>query len=190
MPPKVKVTREDIIEKALELLRLRGDSGINARSVAAELSASTQPVFSNFSTMEELKVAVAEAAYKLYLSFIEKEVMSGKYPRYKSFGIAYIRFAKEEKELFKFLFMCDRNGKDLSPGEDFKASVEMIMNTNGFSRERAELMHLEMWACVHGIASMAATSFLELDDELISRMVSDVYQGVRRIQMEGDNGGN
>ena len=45
-------------------------------------------------------------------------------------------------------------------------------------------MHLEMWTCVHGIGSMLATSFLELDFELISRMLSDVYQGIRRRHLE------
>ena len=45
--------------------------------------------------------------------------------------------------------------------------------------ERAERMHLEMWTCVHGIATMLATSFLSLDWELISDMLTDVYQGIR-----------
>lgn len=179
MPPKVKVTKKDIIETALSLTREKGESAINARAVATALECSTQPVFSNFGTMEELKNAVKAEAFKLYLSFLEKEQSTGKYPAYKSYGIAYIRFAREERELFKLLFMCDREGEDLSPGEDFTASVEMIMNANGVSREKAELIHLEMWACVHGIASMTATSFLVLDEELISKIISDVYCGIR-----------
>ncbi len=190
MPPKVKITKNEIIEKALKLLCEKGESAINARTLATELGASTQPIFSNFANMEELKEAVSESAYKLYLSFLEKESASGKYPVYKSFGMAYIRFAKEEKELFKFLFMRDRGGAELSPTSDFNTSVEMIMSANGITREKAELMHLEMWACVHGIATMSATSFLELDEELISTMISDVYQGTRRRHAEGNDGGN
>ena len=62
---------------------------------------------------------------------------------------------------------------------DFEKSVDMIMKSNGVSREKATLMHLEMWTCVHGIATMLATSFLELDEELISNILTDVYQGVR-----------
>jgi hypothetical protein len=53
------------------------------------------------------------------------------------------------------------------------------MNANGITREKAMLMHLEMWAFVHGIGTMLATSFLDLDFELISNMISDVYQGIR-----------
>jgi hypothetical protein len=134
--------------------------------------------------MEELQKEVVLSAYDLYLGALKREEESGKYPKYKSYGMAYVRFAKEEKELFKLLFMCDRRGKEFVPTSDFEASVEAIMNSNNLKKEKAELMHLEMWTCVHGIGSMLATSFLELDFELISRMLSDVYQGIRRRHLE------
>lgn len=179
MPPKVKITKDDIIQTAVELVKERGEGAINARAVATALGCSTQPVFSNFATIEELREQTAKAAYDRYLGFIRSEVESGKYPPYKSFGMAYIRFAKEENELFKLLFMCDRRNKELTPSPDFEASVEMIMNANGITREKAEIMHLEMWTCVHGIGVMLATSFITLEWELISNMLTDVYQGIR-----------
>ena len=129
--------------------------------------------------MEELQEAVIEAAYGRYLTFLKREAESGNYPQYKSYGMAYIRFAKEEKELFKLLFMCDRRGKEFRIAPDFSASIELIMHANAVTRARAELMHLEMWVSVHGIATMLATSFLELEWELISNMLTDMYQGIR-----------
>ena len=179
MPPKVKISKNDIIETAMDLLRKKGQEAINARNVALELDCSTQPIFSNFATMDDLQQAIISNAYVHYLNFIQKELESGEYPKYKSYGMAYIRFAKEEKELFKLLFMRDRNGEDLSPTPDFEASIEMIMSANNISREKAWLIHLEMWLCVHGIATMLVTSFLPLEWNLISDMVTDIYQGVR-----------
>ena len=191
MPPKVKITKEDIIETAFRLLRENGERAINARTVALTLKCSTQPVFSNFSNMEELKEKLRARAYKHYLAFLEREMASGRYPVYKSFGMAYIRFAKEEKELFKLLFMCQRKTEDTkTQSPDVEASVELIMSANGVSRETAELMHLEMWSCVHGIATMLVTSFFEPGEELISQMLSDVYKGVRLTYLEGSNGSN
>ena len=179
MPPKVKITKEEIIKTAMELIRERGNEALNARAIALALGCSTQPIFSNFATMDELRDAVIEDVYERYLGFIENEIMSEKYPKYKSFGMAYIRFAAEESELFKLLFMRDREGEAEKSAPDFESSVEMIMNANGVSKERAELMHLEMWTCVHGIATMLVTSFLTLEWELISNMLTDVYQGIR-----------
>ena len=184
MPPKVKVTKEDIVNVSLELVRKNGVDAINARAIASALNCSTQPLFSNFESMEELQATVGSAAYDLYLDFIRVEVESEKYPQYKAFGMAYIRFAREEKELFKFLFMRDRTDDDTSPDSDFEQSVQIIMENTGLSREKAMLMHLEMWIAVHGIATMHATSFLTLDWELISNVISDIYQGIRTRHLE------
>ena len=56
--------------------------------------------------------------------------------------------------------------------------LDLIQRAAGLSRESARLFHLEMWIYVHGIASMAATSFLDWDTELISASLTDVYMGV------------
>ena len=178
MPPKVKITKEDITNTALELIRENGETALNARSIASALGCSTQPVFSNFETMEELRGEVNAAAYELYLGYLKRESESGRYPKYKAFGMAYTRFAKEEKELFKFLFMRDRTGEDMSPSPDFNESVQLIMSANGVSAETARLIHLELWSLVHGIGTMFATSFLELDESLVSTMITNVYQGI------------
>lgn len=191
MPPKVKITKEDIIKSALELVRAKGNGAINARAIANDLNCSTQPVFSNFATMEELQRAVIEGAYEIYADFLKREVESGKYPKYKSFGMAYTRFAKEEKELFKLLFMRDRTNEKDTLSADFEESVQMIMESNGLSYERAKLMHTEMWTCVHGIGTILATSFLNFELDFISDMLTDIYQGIRsRHILEEKNGSN
>lgn len=187
MPPKVKITKKEIVETALALCRESGLSAVNARAIAAALGCSTQPIFSNFATMELLERATLDAAYACYLGFLEREAARGEYPTYKAFGIAYIRFAREERALFRLLFMRDLGGKAPLAAPDFEGSVELIMKANGFTRERARLLHLEMWCTVHGIATMLVTSFLDLDDALISRMISDVYQGVRAKHMSEEN---
>ena len=185
MPPKVKVTKEDIVNVSLELVRKNGVDAINARTIASALNCSTQPLFSNFESMEDLQETVIASAYDLYLDFIRVETESEKYPQYKAFGMAYIRFAKEEKELFKLLFMCDRTDVEHSTTSDFEQAVQVIMKSTGLSYEEAMLLHLEMWIAVHGIATMHATSFLTLDWELISDMISDIYCGILARRLEG-----
>lgn len=178
MPPKVKVTKEEIINTTVELVRAGGHNAINARAIAYSLNCSTQPIFSNFESMEELEQCTILTAYNIYLNFIKNEVESGKYPKYKAFGMAYIRFAKEERELFKLLFMRDRSGEEVSLSSDFDESVKMIMEANNVSYDIAKLIHLEMWTCVHGIGTMLATSFMSLEWEIISQITSDVYHGI------------
>lgn len=181
MPPKVKVTKEDIISATVDIVRKNGASAINARTIASVLNCSTQPIFSNFASMEELRIAVAEKADELSQRYMKREVERGEYPLYKANGMAYIRFAKEERELFKLLYMCDRTGEPIPEGTELTDQMEAIVQENtGMDQMDAKLFHLEMWAYVHGIATMFATGFLNLDWELVSRMLTDSYQGLRK----------
>ncbi len=181
MPPKVKVTKEDIINAAVEIVRENGAQAINARTVASVLNCSTQPLFSNFATMDELRLAVVEKADKICGDYIRREVESGIFPAYKASGMAYIRFAKEEKELFKLLYMRDRTNELIPESSELGDKMEsVVQNNTGLSGTNAKLFHLEMWAYVHGIAAMVTTGFVDLDWELVSRMLSDAYQGLRK----------
>lgn len=181
MPPRVKVSGEDIINAAVELVRSEGVDILNARSLAKALDCSTQPIFSNFRSMDEVKEAVLERAISICNEYTAREVESGLYPVYKASGMAYIRFAKEECELFKLLFMRDRKGELVTKEAGFFDQMEAVVQKNvGLESDKARLFHLEMWAYVHGIAVMFATGYLNLDWELVSRMLTDSYLGLRK----------
>ena len=111
MPPSSKIKRENILAAAVELTRQSGAAALNARALAQYLGCSTQPIFSNYGSMEALKVEVIRYAGETYGRFVAEDMASGKYPPYKASGMAYIRFAAEERELFKLLFMRDRTGE-------------------------------------------------------------------------------
>ena len=42
-----------------------------------------------------------------------------------------------------------------------------------------------MWALVHGVAVMAATGYLTLDEATVSRMLSDVYLAIKQKREAG-----
>lgn len=181
MPPKVKITKEDIINAAIEIVKANGEEAINARNIAATLGCSTQPVFSNFASMEELRLAVVERVDMLCNQYMEREVATGKYPAYKASGMAYIRFAKEEKQLFRLLYMRDRSKEIVSEDTEAMQRMEdMIYENTGLAGDDAKLFHLEMWAYVHGIATMLATGFQDLEWEFISKLITDAYQGLKK----------
>ena len=181
MPPKVKITKDDIINAAVDIVRHSGAQAINARVLASVLGCSTQPVFSNFATMDALRMAVVERADTLFRDYMHQEIDNGEYPAYKASGMAYIRFAKEEKELFKLLYMRDRSSEFVPEGSGLTDEMENIIHNNtGLDGMDAKLFHLEMWAYVHGIATMFATEFYDLEWELVSKLLTDAYQGFRK----------
>lgn len=179
MPPKFKFSKEEIILTAINIIRAEGIEKVTARAIALKLNSSSKVIFSLFHNMDELHQEIIKYANSLFQKYVEEDFKSNKYPPYKSYGMSYIRFAKEETELFKLLFMRDRSKEDKKEDSEWKKVVEIICKSNNISYSEAELLHLEMWVCVHGIASMIATSYISLDIELISQILTDTYQGIR-----------
>lgn len=181
MPPKVKITKDEILNAAIDILRIGGMQAVNARSIATLLKCSTQPIFSNFATMEELQISVVRQVGQLCREYLDREVSASDYPIYKANGMAYIRFAKEEKEMFKLLYMCDRDSGPVPESDGlFEQMITLLHQNVGLDVSTANLFHLEMWVCVHGIATMFATGFLDLEWDLVGKILTDTYQGLRK----------
>lgn len=180
MPPKYKFTQAQITQAALEIMKSEGIAAVTARAVGAKLNASPKVIFGLFKNMEQLVDQSKDAAFSLYKDFIAQEIATQKYPAYKASGMAYIRFARQEKELFKLLFMRDRtneNTNELSPEIlEFSQLIEKKLN---ISAEQAIAFHLQMWVFVHGIATMIATGYLDWNEQTISGMLTDTYIGLK-----------
>ena len=179
MPPKFKFTREEIIQEALDLTRKNGISAVTARALGERLHSSVKPIFGQFKNMEEVQKEVLKASYALSCTRMQELMESGEYPPYKASGIAYIRFAKEEPELFKLLYMRDRSNESFDDKIYMKPLMKEIQKNLGLSEDDAYLFHLEMWIFVHGIAVMTATSYLEWDMDKVSEVLSDAYMGLK-----------
>lgn len=180
MPPKAKYTREEIIEAAFQLVREKGTDALTARELADRLSTSPRPIFTAFEGMDEVKSEVIKKCSELYLSFCESERSLGIYPEYKSLGMAYIKLAKQEKNVFKLLFMRDTSKEECKPSENlFNMGCIVVGEQLNLKMHSAERLHTEVWIWVHGIASALATSYVDIDYDTISDMLSDVYLGLK-----------
>ncbi len=180
MPPKAKFTEDEIVKAAFELVKRQGIKDLTVRTLANELGCSTCPIFTVFEGIEQIKERVIKKANDLYNTYIYSEMSSGEYPPYKASGMGYIRFAKQEKELFKMLFMCDRSGENISDGrEELHPILSVIMKNLNISEDEAYRFHLEIWIYVHGLATMIATSYLDWDMEFVSSSLTNVYNALK-----------
>ena len=157
----------------------KGVGALTARGLAQRLGSSAKPIFGLFANIEEVQQEVVKAANLRYQEYLRQDMSAGRYPPYKASGMAYIRFAREQKELFKLLFMRDRTHEEKAAGDELEALLGLIQKNMGLSRDDAYRFHLEMWIYVHGIATMIATAYLEWDMDFISAALTDAYQGLR-----------
>ena len=192
MPPKVKIRKEDIFRKAFALVQREGEGVLNARRLAAEIGCSTQPIYSHYRSMNELRQEIIAEAKKIYAERIFTAVRTSDTP-YKASGLAYIAFASEEPQLFRLLFMRDR-GTDTEDGDagEIEPLLDMLQEKLGVSREEALLFHVELWTVCHGIATMIVTRYYPWKKEEIDRVLNDSYRGIAAYYKEHreSNGSN
>lgn len=103
MPPKVQVSKQIILEKAYTLTRQGGPACFTARSLAAALGCSTQPIYAAFGDMRQLQQAVAQKAAGEMMRFLKAHAEAS-VPQELSLLLGYVRFSDVEPQLFRLLF--------------------------------------------------------------------------------------
>lgn len=176
MPPKVKIKKEDIIQATFEIVRKEGIEAVNARRIAKELHCSVQPIFSNFSNMDDLKDKVILLAFDKYVEYITSKTDSQN--QYKSIGINLIKLAKEEPNLFKLLFMHESNlsySHFMMDNQSYHYIEETIMRYVGMDKGNIPEFHSKMWLFTHGIATLIANNTCTFTDNEIDELLTDEF---------------
>ena len=166
MPAVRKASREQIIDAAVAVLRDGGFSAVNARSVARKIGCSTQPIYFSFKNMDELKAALTERAIELHTQRVRDSLRAheGNDSRYSSYGMGFVRFAAEEKQLFRWLYL---EGKQLGPYQNdvlLPEVIAVIVEEFGYTENIARRFHQDMIYFSYGLAILANTDHLHLTE--------------------------
>lgn len=182
MPPKAKFTKEQIVAAALDIVREQGIDAVTARELGARLGSSARPIFTVFASMEEVMGEVILAAKACYKEYID-EGLAEKVP-FKGVGMQYIRFAKEEPELFKLLFMTEKEnipeGFDAMAAVDdnYKRILKSVQEPFHLTEERAKKIYRHLWIYTHGIAVLFAGGICSFSEEEINDLISEIFSGL------------
>lgn len=189
MPPKSQITKEMIVEAGFQLIRREGAEALNVRRIAEELHCSTQPVMYRFSTVEELTEEIYAAADSYHSEYLMTAECAADDPML-AIGLRYIRFAAEERHLFRFLFQSDKYaGKDFAEivGDEELAPVfEVLQREAEITAEQSRSAFEALFLTVHGIASLLANNSMEYDEGRFTGVLTNVFMGVIGM-MKGGN---
>ena len=165
MPAVRKVSKEQIIDAAVEVLRDDGFSAINARSVAKKLGCSTQPIYFSFKNMDELKAALTQRAIELHTQRVRDslrahEVSDSRY----SYGMSFVKFAAEEKQLFRWLYLEGKQPGAYQSDILTQEVIDVIVDEFGYTEDDARRFHQDMIYFTYGLAILANTDHLHLTE--------------------------
>ena len=180
MAPKNKFTRNEITLAAVQVVRKKGIGELTARAVATELGVSTQPIFTCFSTMDEAKKAVRDEAENIYNKYIT-EGLNMSIPFY-GFGMQYIRFAKDEPELYRLLFLTageeGKSGVMEEMQHSMNLAIESVKKTYDMNQCEAERYFRDMWLVAHSIATLIVTGNSPYSEGEISTILTGFSVGI------------
>lgn len=167
MPAIKKVSKDEIVDAAVEVLCDGGFSAVNARSVAKKLGCSTQPIYFSFRNMDELKAAVSERAVKMHTMRVRDSlrIHEGNDSRYSSYGMGFVKFAAEEKQLFRWLYLEGEQPGAYQNDVLTSEIIDVIVDEFGYSEDVARRFHRDMVYFSYGLAILANTDHLNLTEK-------------------------
>ena len=159
MAPKVKFQREEIVAAALEVVREKGIDAATAREVAQWLGVSTRPIFTWYRTMDQLRRDVFAMAMERYRAYIESG-LAEPIP-FQGVWRQYLRFAQQEPELYKLLFLTPPDGAMGGAMEALTFSQALarpsIMATYRMDQQAADNFFRDIWLAAFSYATLIVT---------------------------------
>lgn len=170
MPPQINFSKEQILNEAFEIVRQEGLSALSARRIAQRLKCSTHPIYRAFQSMKELEGAVIRKIKEYAVQYVLQRDESDE--PFLSIGLQYFRFAQEEKELFKLMYMS--TNRELEPerlGESpfFPLVDRMKEDSHLKDLDETQLKRIlfNMRIFTHGLATLVCTGALNSSEEFI-----------------------
>lgn len=180
MPPKPRITREMILDAAFAIAREQGAEAVNARSIAERLGCSTQPVLYCFERMEDIRREVFRMADECHSTCLMQQEV-GQDPML-AIGLNYIRFAAQEKHLFRMLFQSDsfqgQSVAELVDTPELLPVLEILRQEAGLTLAQAKLAFRTLLMLVHGWASLLANNSMAYDEAEISPTLEMAFMGM------------
>ncbi len=186
MPPTVKFRKEEIVSAALDLTREKGIGAVTAREVARVLGVSVGPIFTWFETMDQLRAEVCGAAKSIYREYLERG-LAGPVP-FLGLGQQFIRFSRDEPELYKLLFLTPPGQVSGGAMEAFRFSQDLardsVMRIYRMDAETADRYFRDLWLAAFGFATLAVTGNCPYSDTEMDAVLTEISLSVCKAYKE------
>lgn len=190
MPTTIRITKEMILNAAFDITRNEGIEKLSNREIAKKMNCSIRPIYYQFKNSEELYKELYNKINSYFYDFIMKNIVDD-IPHYKQIGINYIKFAQEETNLFKVLFMSPaRNLPNTFVETDktgFAGVVAAIKLSTHLSDKDIKSFHTKMWIFVHGIATLTVSKSVKFTEEQIRDLLSQEFQALMLLEENPNN---
>jgi AcrR family transcriptional regulator len=171
--------REMIVVAAFSLTRESGWGSVTARNVARKLDCSTMPLYSRLRSMEEIENEIRARAGRLMQDY-QRRRYTGE--ALMDAAIGYVAFARDEKNLFRFLYVdrpiAARGGAGRGRARNAVALNGIVDLADQAAAARRDPMVLKSWAFVHGLASLISSGVIDMSEKRIAGAIREMAAGI------------
>lgn len=190
LPTTTRITKEMILNAAFEITRTEGIGKVSNREIAKKMNCSIRPIYYQFKNSEELNKELYNKIDRYFYTFIMQNMVDD-IPPYKQIGINYIKFAQEETNFFKVLFMSPaRDVPNTFVATDetgFAGVIDAIKLSTHLGDKDIKSFHTKMWIFVHGIATLIVSKSVRFTEEQIKDLLSLEFQALMLLEENPDN---
>ncbi|MGN0728156.1 TetR/AcrR family transcriptional regulator [Treponema sp.] len=178
MPATKKITKDMILDAALEIFRAEGFEAVTSRRIALRIGCSTQPIYFEYRNMDELKNDIIKKVVERLDSEFSLAVNEENTFIYRSFGVSFLKFVKSDPFVFRQIYISDGKIGKLVDDLRMPKILHILENIYGYERKKALAIHKMASCFLLGMAVQMVSDYNKISDEEIKDSLENLFVSI------------
>ena len=177
-----KITKDMIVDAALEIFRAEGFDAVTSRRVAFKLGCSTQPIYFEYKNMDELKNDIVKKVVGQLNEIFSSVSNEGKEDPdefvYRSFGLSFLKFVQADPFVFRQIYIVD--GKIGMQVDNLRMPIilDILENKYGYKKETALAIHKMASCSLMGMAVFVSSGYKKISEDEMQKNLGILFASI------------
>lgn len=177
-----KITKDMIVDAALEIFRAEGFDAVTSRRVAFKLGCSTQPIYFEYKNMDELKNDIVKKVVGQLNEIFSSVSNEGKEDPdefvYRSFGLSFLKFVQADPFVFRQIYIVD--GKIGRQVDNLRMPIilDILENKYGYKKETALAIHKMASCSLMGMAVFVSSGYKKISEDEMQKNLEILFASI------------
>lgn len=177
-----KITKDMIVDAALEIFRAEGFDAVTSRRVAFKLGCSTQPIYFEYKNMDELKNDIVKKVVGQLNEIFSSVSNEGKEEPdefvYRSFGLSFLKFVQADPFVFRQIYIVD--GKIGRQVDNLRMPIilDILENKYGYKKETALAIHKMASCSLMGMTVFVSSGYKKISEDEMQKNLGILFASI------------
>ena len=177
-----KITKDMIVDAALEIFRAEGFDAVTSRRVAFKLGCSTQPIYFEYKNMDELKNDIVKKVVGQLNEIFSSVSNEGKEEPdefvYRSFGLSFLKFVQADPFVFRQIYIVDGKIGRQVDNHRMPIILNILENKYGYKKETALAIHKMASCSLMGMAVFVSSGYKKISEDEMQKNLGILFASI------------